>query len=109
MNHSEPSFNDPAGEENAAAYRRRSAQHRKTQRELAIILDGRGWDHARIEELLEIDAATLRRMLASDGHKVCTDCVYDRHGHCIGLVVDVSGEIDRCECPRCRASEIRAA
>lgn len=101
MNQSEPSFNDPAGEENAAAYRRRSAQHRKTQRELAIILDGRGWDHARIEELLEIDAATLRRMLASDGHKVCTDCVFDRHANCLGLLADANGNVGRCECTSC--------
>lgn len=101
MNHDEPSFTDPAGEETAAAYRRRSAQHRKTQRELAIILDRRGWASERIAELLEIDPGALKRMLGPDGRHVCTDCLFGRHGHCIRLVLDASGDIAPCECVPC--------
>ena len=102
MEHDEPSFTDPAGEMHAEIIRRRAAEHRMSQRAFAHILDQRGWPHARIAELLEIEPATLTRLLAIDSKDICTECVYGFHSRCIGKILTGDGRLTSCECPACR-------
>lgn len=101
MNLDEPSFTDPAGEMHAAIVRREAADHRRTVRRLAQNLDQRRWEHARIAEYLDMSLQQLGRILAVDGRSVCTDCVFEMHHHCLGVMQHPSGAVADCECTEC--------
>ena len=102
MDTEEPNFTDEAGELHTEIIRRHAREHRHSQREMARILDDRGWPHARICEQLEINLDTLARMLAVDGLHRCTECAFGYHASCLTAEISPDGRMVQCECPVCR-------
>lgn len=99
MGSSERIRNTDTGEMFLAIAAREARTARASQQRYARILDQRGFDHARIIEMLDIDEETLKRMLAVDGHPMDPDCAQGKHRACIGQALDVtSDDIVPCGC-----------
>jgi len=99
MGSRQPNQKDPAGEMHAEIVRRKGREYRADQRRLASILHDRKWDEQRISEFLEIDRATVARLLAVNGHRLSTECGFDRHGGCLRDAWDDGrSEFAACEC-----------
>ncbi len=104
MGPDEPNQKDDAGEMHAEIIRRRAREHRLAQRRFARILADRGWSISRISEALDTRTETVARLVAPDGHLICTECIFERHDNClIETWHDAAVSFTSCECS-CRQS-----
>lgn len=97
MGTDKPTPHDPAGEIHAKIASAKARDLRLDLRRTAHTLDTRGWDEIYICRLLEIDRVTVRRMLAVDGKRRCTECAFERHLFCSPVYV-VFDKPEECEC-----------
>lgn len=84
----------------AEAVRRRGREHRLGQaRHARLLAETYQARSSRIAEMLDIDLATLERILGADGLYRCVECCHGFHRSCMGeLNFEANGIAVPCEC-----------
>ena len=99
MGSDNPTHRSAAVQALGAAARRAAREFRRSVRRDAEAFRNAGFDDDRIASELELDAQTLRRLLAVDGVTRCVECAFELHSGCLGaLVDDRTGAILGCGC-----------
>jgi hypothetical protein len=80
--------------------RREARTSRQSQARLARLLaDSYGFDKHRIAEMLDVEIATVARVLSAEGVTRCVECAFGVHRSCMGeFDIEIDGQPTRCAC-----------
>ena len=100
MSEAQPSQREAGALAIAEAVRRRGREHRLGQaRQARLLADTYQKTNARIAEMLDIEPATLGRILAIDGLHRCVECCHGFHRACMHeFNFEQNGLMIPCEC-----------